>query len=112
MPNSISCPSESNIIHINERFSSGSLLRSLSSVYASYLYYDTPELQITSVFLALIKGHYFTDGNKRTAVAALLIMCMANGIKPKWSDSALFKIAISMAKSSYDVEKACKYLFG
>lgn len=48
---------------------------------SSYSYYGTVPEQITSIVVSLLKGHFFQDGNKRTALAVYLDLCQNNGIR-------------------------------
>lgn len=104
--------STEDIITINKRYASGILLRQgLDSIYASYMYYETEKEQICSIFQNLIKGHYFIDGNKRTAVVILLSITKINNIKTKLTDDNLFNITIDIASSNYSVEDIIKMIF-
>ena len=48
------------ICEINKRFSFGTRIRyGISSIYSSYEYYNTKQEQVCSIFLNLIKGHFF-----------------------------------------------------
>ena len=51
------------------------------SCMSSFYYYDSDEEQIASIVLSLVKGHYFMDGNKRTAFSVFVILCKFNNIK-------------------------------
>ena len=82
------------------------------SCLSSFYYYDTDEEQIASIVLSLIKGHYFMDGNKRTAYAVLMILSEFNNIPIKKSDEQIAKIMIDIAENDYPVDKVAKLIFG
>jgi len=73
------------IVEINENFTGTKCnidrRKKVSGCFSSYYYYDSPEMQITSIVVSLVKGHFFVDGNKRTALMVYLILCNDNGLK-------------------------------
>lgn len=70
------------ISKINEIMQNTKTNRNCSGCLSSYLYYNTIEEQIASIVYSLIKGHYFIDGNKRTAFVVFILLCKKNGISP------------------------------
>lgn len=102
---------EEALIEINKRITGdGTVIKnSLGSCTASWLYYETIELKISSVVRSVIKNHYFKDGNKRTAFAVFNILCWANGISLK--NKAWDKVFINIASNSYTVEHISSLLF-
>ena len=48
-------------------------LMAVSSAFSAYMYYETKEEQICSIFNNIICFHYFADGNKRTSVIVLIL---------------------------------------
>lgn len=81
------------------------------SCLSPYYYYETDEEQIASIVLSLIKGHYFMDGNKRTAFMVFTILCKFNEIELNNSDDYYSKVFIEIAENDYSVEKVAKLLF-
>lgn len=73
---------------------------SLASPRQAFVYSGaTLERQASVLFYSLIKNHPFKNGNKRIAVMTLLIFLFINN---KWLEMptvALYKIALSVAKS-------------
>ena len=53
-------------------FNDAKLRKSVNSAFSAYMYYETKEEQICSIFNNIICCHYFTDGNKRTSVIVLI----------------------------------------
>ena len=51
----------------------------LDSCFSSYYYYDNELEQISSIFRGLAKNHAFSNGNKRTVAAVLIIFLLQNG---------------------------------
>lgn len=54
--------------------------RLVEGCYSSFHYYDTAELRIASIVASLVKGHFFVDGNKRTALSTYLVLVIANDL--------------------------------
>lgn len=81
------------------------------SCLSSFYYYDTDKEQIASIILSLIKGHYFIDGNKRTAFAVLMILSDFNKISINKTEEQLAKIIIDIAENNYSVKDVAKLLF-
>lgn len=78
---------------------------------ASYLYYDTLEEQVTCIVVSLLKGHFFLDGNKRTAFAIYLDLCQNNELRVLGNEDALGDLFIKMASGQGSVEENIKILF-
>jgi len=79
---------------------------------SSYFYYDSLEEQVTCIVTSILKGHFFLDGNKRTAFAIYLDLCQNNDLKILGLDeNALGDIFIRMASSQGSVEENTKILF-
>ena len=81
------------------------------SCFSSYYYYETDEEQISSIVLSLVKGHYFMDGNKRTAFIVFTALCKFNNIELRNSDDYYSRVFIEIAENDYTVEKVAKLLF-
>ncbi|WP_248000493.1 type II toxin-antitoxin system death-on-curing family toxin [Lactiplantibacillus plantarum] len=61
--------------------------------------YPTLASKLGIVFIKLINLHCFEDGNKRTAVVALLIMARLNGYKLSYSKPELADLALLIAQT-------------
>ena len=61
----------------------------LEEVAAAYLYH-------------LCQAHAFVDGNKRTALAAMLVFLRLNGFKLTASDIELFNLVVGVARGELD----------
>ena len=100
------------IEEINRRLTGNNfgIYRDVSSCLSSYPYYKTKQEQIMSIVINLLKGHYFFDGNKRTAFSMFIILCEWNSVE--------FSVPLDMANrfvdlasSSYTVQEAVEYIF-
>ena len=79
---------------------------------SSYFYYETKEEMIASIVLAIIKGHYFVDGNKRTSLAVFDALCELNGMSNAISSSSEIISAFTrLAAGKSTVHDAAKLLF-
>ena len=58
----------------------------LDSCFSSYYYYDNELEQISSIFRGLAKNHAFSNGNKRTVAAVLIIFLLQNGYEMDEND--------------------------
>lgn len=65
--------------------------------------YPTLHEKAAALFHSLIKNHAFLDGNKRTAVLALVIFYRMNGYQAATDEGALVGIAVDVAESQLDV---------
>lgn len=78
---------------------------------SSYSYYDTIPEQITSIVVSLLKGHFFQDGNKRTALAIYLDLCQNNGIQFISDQDRLGDVFIDIAANQRDITENAQLLF-
>jgi len=62
--------------------------------------YPSFESKVGIIFIKLIKLHCFEDGNKRTAVLTLQILCNANDYQITFSDEELAAWTIEIAKTA------------
>jgi len=83
----------------------------LKSVLAPTSYYKDPKDKISCIVRGIIKNHAFSNGNKRTACLALLLLSKAGGIPVTLSSQELEKALIDIAKNQYSVETISKILF-
>ena len=58
----------------------------------------------------LARGHYFFDGNKRTAVMATYTFLMKNGYELIVSNETLFEVCISIYKGSMNEKELTTWL--
>ena len=56
--------------------------------------YKTTEEKAVAYLYFLIKGHPFTDGNKRTASLVFEVVCDINNLTPHFKDSTLDQMAV------------------
>lgn len=100
------------LLAINAEISTGILIKKseLESIFSSYMYEESVELQICSIFRSIVNNHCFSDGNKRTAAVALSIMCEDNNLVI--SDEKLYQVTIKIATSQLkSVSDISAYLF-
>ncbi len=104
--------SSSLIAEINRRLTGNNfgIYRNVSSCLSSYTYYKTKKEQIMSIVLNILKGHYFFDGNKRTAFSMFIILCVHNGIEFSVPLDMANRF-VDMARESYTVEEVVEYIF-
>jgi hypothetical protein len=84
----------------------------VGSALSSYLYYTDVKMQIISVFYGLVKNHCFSDGNKRTAAAVLILLAQDNNLPILPDDTALEKIVLSAAGTAVSKEQLARQIFG
>lgn len=85
--------------------------KAVEGCYSSFYYYEVLQEQITSIVISLLKGHFFVDGNKRTALSTYLVLCQANGIKHIENEEEQVRIFIEIAASHKSIEECAKMLF-
>ena len=78
---------------------------------SSYSYYEDLREQITSIVVSLLKGHFFQDGNKRTALAIYLDLCQNNGIKFLSDQDRLGDVLIDIAANQRGITENTRLLF-
>lgn len=78
---------------------------------SSYFYYETPEEQVTSIVVSLIKGHFFLDGNKRTALSAYLDLAENNNLPLLVNKNALGELFIEIASTHKSISEYSQLLF-
>jgi death on curing protein len=70
----------------------------LQSAFGEELYPDLPA-KAGALAHAIVRGHPFSDGNKRVAVAALDLMASLNGAELTADNDAIYAIAMAAAES-------------
>ena len=103
------------IVEINQRLTGVECSRErrklLTGIFSGYLYQSSKQEKIASIVLNILKGHYFFDGNKRTAFAVYLDLCQANDISYVSDENILGDLFNSLASDAFDVKKAKNRLF-
>ncbi|NLG83080.1 MAG: type II toxin-antitoxin system death-on-curing family toxin [Firmicutes bacterium] len=64
----------------------------------------------TALMRSLIKNHPFIDGNKRTAVLAVLLFLEMNGYTLRRGHNKLVRLATAIANNHYDVHRIERWL--
>ena len=83
----------------------------IDSAFASLDYYDSEDEKDASVVRAVVKNHYFVDGNKRTAMAIYRTFMLDRKRPAKYKDEQLGKIFEEIAVNNYSVEEIKEILF-
>ena len=89
----------------------GILNDNIDSCFASIDYYDSIEEKISSIVRAIIKNHYFIDGNKRTALAVYYTLCKTYNLPLKYDDDDLGKVLEDISEHKYSVKEIRNILF-
>lgn len=71
--------------------------------------YPTVAMAAASMTQALIKNHPFYNGNKRTAIVAMLVFLDSNGLKLLCSEGELFSFALDVADSNLFKEDRSRF---
>ena len=83
----------------------------LNSCFSSYMYYDDIRDQIASIVVSIIKGHFFVDGNKRTALLVYILLSSLNKIKYITNQKEQVKAILEIAVSGRTIEYYSRLLF-
>lgn len=70
-------------------------------------FYQEIEDKIAVITYGLINNHGFVDGNKRIGVSVMLLLLRLNGINIQYTQNALVKLGMDIAKGAID-EKEIK----
>jgi len=70
---------------------------------------DIFELAAT-YWIAIVSGHIFNDGNKRTAFFVTMAFLYRNGIKIRDNDNSLENLTVAAAKGEKTIEQLAQYL--
>lgn len=79
--------------------------------YSSFYYYDTLQQQITSIVVSLVKGHFFIDANKRTALFTYILLAELNNINYIQNEEEQVRVFIEIATSQKSIDEFTKILF-
>lgn len=74
-------------------------------------YYETLQEQIASIAVSLIKGHFFVDDNKRTALSTYIGLSLANHLDFIQDTQTQADVFIKIAATHLDIRKYMKLLF-
>lgn len=85
--------------------------KAVEGCYSSYYYYSTPQEQIASIIVSLIKGHFFIDGNKRTALSTYIVLSQVNGIKYIEDTQRQVDVFVEIATTHKEISDYVKLLF-
>lgn len=83
----------------------------VSGCLSSYSYFEDIREQVTSIVVSLLKGHFFLDGNKRTALAIYLDLCQNNGIQVISNQDRLGEVFIDIAANQRGISENTRLLF-
>lgn len=84
----------------------------LESTFSSCIYYDTNELQASSIVCKLSQNQSFYDGNKRTALFMLTYYSKEYKLKlKKMNDKKLADLILKLAIEHIEPEKARRLMF-
>jgi death-on-curing family protein len=70
------------------------IVANINNTYFDVVRYATAEEKAAAYLFFLIKGHPFTDGNKRTAVLFFSVFCSFNDLVPDQSKFSLDELAV------------------
>ena len=83
----------------------------LDGCFSSYMYYDNIRDQIASIVVSIIKGHFFVDGNKRTALLVYILLSSLNKIKYITNQKEQVRVMVEIATSGRTIEYYSRLLF-
>ena len=86
-------------------------LAALEACYSAVPYWDSPGDKIASVVASLLKGHFFVDGNKRTALFAYLLLSRLNDLEFVEDQDDVVRIMVDSAAADWDIQKLKNLLF-
>lgn len=82
-----------------------------AACYSRFCYYDSLQEQLASIVLSLVKGHFFADGNKRTALFAYLLLSEMNGLAHIEDEQELVETFVDLAAGQADVGQCARLLY-
>lgn len=111
---------ESDLIRFNRELTGNGLVRdrrllssALANPFSSFEgsdLYETIFDKAGQLCFGLIKNHPFIDGNKRTAVHALLVFLELNKIEISLTEDELYKVVIAVAENSMNNKDLVNWL--
>lgn len=84
---------------------------SVEGCYSSFYYYDTPQQQIASIVVSLVKGHFFIDANKRTALFTYILLSQLNNLKYIEDEEEQVQVFVEIATSHKVLKNMLNYYF-
>jgi death-on-curing protein len=72
----------------------------LESAVAAPLWQQRLHYQAAALFRSLVKNHAFVDGNKRTAVVAVMTFLRINGYTIRAREDTIFRFVLRVAEAS------------
>jgi death-on-curing protein len=72
--------------------------------------YPTVIEKAARMAFAICKNHPFADGNKRAAVAAMLIVLRVNDVRTSHTKDELVALGLGIAEGSVDYEAIVKWI--
>jgi death-on-curing protein len=72
--------------------------------------YPTAIEKAARIAFAICKNHPFADGNKRTAVTAMLVILRVNGVLPAYTQSELVALGLGMAEGGVRYENVVEWI--
>ena len=66
--------------------------------------YGTLSEKVAALFHSIARNHPFTDGNKRTATVAAVLMFTFNGERVIWDQPEALEMIVKLAENQVDVE--------
>lgn len=104
--------SADDVIALNEPFNTAKepwVNRPLvESAFSSYMYYEDEIEQICSIYRGIAKNHAFSEGNKRTASAALGVCLAQRGYAV--DPMAMADLSLDVAEHDYSVATIARKL--
>jgi death on curing protein len=83
-------------------------MRPLTSVFGADAYTTLPE-KVAALFHSLVRNHPFTDGNKRTAAVAAVLMFRVNGWRVIWQQEQALDVILAAAEGRTDLHTLAKW---
>lgn len=85
--------------------------KAAAACYSRFCYYDSLQEQLASIVLSLVKGHFFADGNKRTALFTYLLLSELNGLAHIEDTQELVETFVELAAGQADVGQCARLLY-
>lgn len=67
--------------------------------------YPTLEAKVAALLHSLVRNHPFTDGNKRTATVAAVLMFRVNGQRVIWQAAEALDVILAVAADRYAIDR-------
>lgn len=83
----------------------------LLSALSAADYYSESKDKISCIIRGLIKNHPFSNGNKRTACLAFLLLAKAGNFHMKFTKKELKNAIVDIAQNNYSIDEITDILF-